>query len=294
MLRRVAQALLPRNLQDELRLRRAIKGIEERLRRERPKVTPRSHGLSQAVYVSLTSYPPRFRTLHLTLETLLRQSVRPDGILLWIARQDLRKLPRKVKALARRGIDIRACDDLRSYKKLVFALGAYPDSILVTADDDVSYPIDWLETLVAGIVSEEPVVVCHRAHRLIVNGNGDIAPYADWQFDVQDEAARRPSSDLVPVGVGGILYPPGCLSDEATQRATFMELSPTADDLWFYWMARRAGTRHKKVGGKFAREHWPQSQANRLFDQNGAGGNDAQIRALQSAFGSPYTHRHKG
>ena len=279
--------LVPQRLRDRLRRRREIRKWERLLHESGKHVVPSPHVRPEKLYVSLTSYPPRFPTLHLTLLTLLQQTVQPDGILLWIAREDYPRLPRKVKALARRGIRICACDDIRSYKKLIFALETYPDSIIVTADDDVSYAPDWLDTLVAGMGPDERVVICHRAHRLSLTATGEIGPYREWAWDVQDPAARLASDNLVPVGVGGILYPPGCLSKEVTDRSLFMELSPTADDLWFYWMARRAGTRHRKVGGKFPRLAWPGSQEQRLFDDNKISGNDRQVQALRQAFGLP-------
>ena len=40
---------------------------------------------SQKVIVSLTSYPKRINTVWITIETLLRQSFKPDKIILWLA-----------------------------------------------------------------------------------------------------------------------------------------------------------------------------------------------------------------
>lgn len=286
-LRKLARHLLRFPPLAGLRSRRAIRARERELAASAPSPPPRPHGLPEALYVTLTSYPPRFATLHLTLETLLRQTVRPDGVLLWIAHGDMARLPPRVKALTARGLTILPCEDVRSYKKLVFALEAYPTSILVTADDDVGYPPDWLETLVDAVAPSQPTILCHRAHRIRFTPSGDIAPYSEWEIDVQDEACRRPSTDIVPVGIGGVLYPPGCLSKEATDRNLFMKLAPTADDLWFYWTARRAGTRHRKVGGKFERDLWPGTQSDRLYAANLHGGNDRQIEALSRQFGPP-------
>ena len=47
--------------------------------------------------MSLTSYPPRFGTLHLTLACLLDQSVKPDHLILWIAREDIKELPDDIR-----------------------------------------------------------------------------------------------------------------------------------------------------------------------------------------------------
>jgi len=251
-----------------------------RLRRPRP---GRRHGLTGELIVSLTSYPARYGTLHLTLGCLLDQSVEADRTILWIADQDMNQLPAAVRELERRGLEIRPCDDLRSFKKLVPALEAFPDAFVATADDDVHYPRDWLETLVAG--TEPGVITCHRAHRIKQATSGQLLPYLDWSFDIQNTGSGRPSADLLPTGVGGILYPPGCLDTRATDQHTFEHLCPHGDDLWFYWCARMAGTLCRKVGGKFRAMPWPGTQDSSLWIGNEAGGNDRMIRALVDEFG---------
>jgi len=104
----------------------------------------RAHNLGSELIVSLTSHPPRFPTLHLTLGCLLDQSFRADRVILWIAHDDMALLPAAVRKLERRGLEIRACDDIRSYKKLVPALEAFPHAFIVTADDDLELAPDWL------------------------------------------------------------------------------------------------------------------------------------------------------
>jgi hypothetical protein len=246
----------------------------------------RGHGLQSSLTLSLTSFPARFPSLHLTLRSLLAQSVRPDRTLLWIAQDDIARIPQEVRALEAFGLEIRACADVRSYKKLIPALEAYPDDFIVTADDDVYYPPDWLEALVAAVGEKDGTVICHRAHRLVRQADGKIAPYAKWGHDVADAAARTASTDLLPTGVGGVLYPPASLDPMVLDRALFSRLCPDGDDLWFYWCARKQGTRHKKVGGKFRQISWESTQDFALWNDNEAGGNDEMVDALEREFGS--------
>jgi hypothetical protein len=233
--------------------------------------------------VSLTSYPARFGTLYLTLGCLLDQTVKPDRVILWIAHDDMLRLPPAVRALEKAGLEIRACDDLRSFKKLVPALEAFPDAFIVTADDDIFFRRNWLEELVDGF--EPHVIACHRAHRMKRSANGNLEPYLDWEFDVQDSAARKPSTDIMPTGGAGALYPPRSLDVRVTDRELFLRLCPTGDDLWFYWCARMAGTRHQKVGRKIQLTPWPGSQRSTLWTSNELGGNDAALAVLQREFG---------
>jgi hypothetical protein len=245
----------------------------------------RAHGLPGELIISLTSYPARFHGLHFTLACLLHQAVRPDRLILWIAHDDLEQLPPTVRAFEERGVEIRACDDLRSFKKLVPTLQAFPDAFIVTADDDICYPPDWLEKLVNA--TEQRVITGHRAHRMKRSVDGSLRPYVEWEFNVQDAKARQPSADILPTGAGGILYPPRSLDPRATDRSLFERLCPDCDDLWFYWCARLAGTIHKKVPGTFRLLHWPGSQRSSLWKKNQHGGNDAAIAALEQEFGYP-------
>jgi hypothetical protein len=285
-LKALAGASLPEPLLYRLRLLNAIAKARKATAAAGP-FTPRPNPLPKPLLVSLTSFVPRFETLHLTLRSLLNQRVKPDSILLWIAEHELARLPRRVRDLEGRGVEIRGCADIGSYKKLIYALEQHPDCYIATADDDLFYGPDWLATLVDAVDAEQPVTPCHRAHRLVTRPDGRIAPYLEWQLDVQDEAARRPSQDILPTTGAGVLYPPRCFSPEVTDRALFQMLSPTADDLWFYWMARKAGSKFKKVGGAFPMLLWPTFERQSLASGNWAGGNDRQIRELEETFGNP-------
>jgi hypothetical protein len=248
----------------------------------RPRSAP-SHRLPRELILSLTSYPARFGTLHLTLACLLDQTVRPDRTILWLAQDDMRELPATVRELEMRGLEIRLCDDLRSFKKLIPALEEFPSAYLVTADDDLYYRRDWLETLVDG--AKDDAIVCHRAHRIKRGLGGSLAPYLQWESDVQDQRARGLTTDILPTSGAGALYPPGSLAPIVTDRSKFQRLCPDSDDLWFYWCARMAGTKFRKVGPKMWLIAWPGTQESSLWDSNERGGNDAAICALGREFG---------
>ena len=244
------------------------------------------HGLPTRLIVSLTSYPARYPTLDLTLRSIRRQIMPADAIVLWIARNDLARLPKRIVEMP--GVTISPCDDIRSYKKLLFALERFPDDFIVTADDDVYYPPYWLRDLIEGWRTESlPTIAAHRVHRFGSDGKGGYRPYVEWERWVGDASSRERSSDLLPIGIGGVLYPPGSFPSEVFDRALFMNLAPHGDDLWFHWMTRRMGFLPKKVGPAEGSVTWRGTQDAALYNDNSAGRNDGQLRAMVAHFGLP-------
>ena len=255
-----------------LRLRAAERAI-------RGAIPPaRDHELPGELIVSLTSYPPRFATLSKTLESLRRQTVRADRIVLWLAHDDVSQLPTAVKDLVQvSNLEIRECADIKSYKKLIPALAKWPNAFFVTADDDLYFEQTWLEQLVSGVEEGEKVVVCRRAHKP-TRAAGSLRRYADWEWEFIGKGEIF--EDLFPTTGAGALYPPRSLHEMVFDQATFMSICPTADDVWLYCMARLAGSRFKQVGGGFAQISWKGSQDVSLMATNLSGANDHQLRAV--------------
>ncbi|BAV48116.1 glycosyltransferase [Mesorhizobium loti] len=245
----------------------------------------RPHGLPGDLIVSLTSYPKRFETLHLTLRCLLSQTVVPDRVVLWLTSEHAAQLPPSVTDLKAHGLEIRFCKDIRSYKKIIPALLAFPKAYIVTADDDVYYGQRWLEELVER--AGESTIVCHRGHSVAFDDAGQIAPYSNWSYDVSDTPNM-----LFPTGVGGVLYGPKSLSPEAVDEDKFIELCPQGDDIWLFWMGRRVGSRYIKTQKRWVEFPWKGSQDSALHLTNvGTGMNDEQIRKVTSHFGLPSSTR---
>lgn len=272
-----------RNVQSRLRI--ALRNRWRVMRTIWRSILPRRgvpHSLTRELIVSLTSFPARFSTLHLTLYCLLDQTVRADRIILWIAGEEIAALPTAVVKLQRRGLEIRTCENLRSYKKLVPALKAFPSAFIVTADDDLEFARNWLETLIHGVSSSERAIICHRAHRSVWSVDGQPANYLDWAFDVQDMRARLASKEIIATTGAGALFPPAALPELATDRSMFERLCPDGDDLWFWWCARLAGTPTRKVGSVNRLFAWPGTQEVGLWRNNRTGVNDHMMRALSA------------
>jgi hypothetical protein len=244
-----------------------------------------AHTLDAPLIVSLTSYPERFGTLHLTLKCLLLQTVAADRVILWIAHSDRDALTPAILSLQNDGLEIAFCDDLRSYKKIIPTLKHYPGCYIVTADDDLYYWPTWLAELLQNYRGTPGEVVCHRAHRIGLGADQLPLDYAMWEQETQkqDESALN-----FPTSGAGVLYPPHVFHQAVLNAHAFEWLCPNADDVWLYWMMRKNGAQARKIGQVRPLICWNASQSVGLLHENVvSGGNDKKIANLISTFGWP-------
>ena len=150
--------------------------------------------------VSLTTIPERIHKVHLCIESLLRQSCKPDYLILWVSIPE-EKIPKKLDRLKKRGLQIKFCKDIRSYKKIIYTLKENPQSIIVTADDDIFYPKDWLKQLYDAYQREPQYIHCHRAHLMIKDPGGKLKKYKEWNSGAP--GIQGPLLLLFPNGHGG-------------------------------------------------------------------------------------------
>lgn len=190
--------------------------------------------------VSLTSYGHRLEmTTPYAICSLLNQTVLPDAIILWLAYGT--NVPTMLDRLTDIGLEIRFCEDMRSYTKLIPTLETFPEDVIITADDDVFYPQNWLEQLKLSYKKDPSKIHVHRAHEILTDNMHQVLPYKEWTKCVGTEVSEI---TIFPTGVGGILYPPGTLSSICTNKKLFTALAPTADDIWFWAMARLINTKY--------------------------------------------------
>ncbi len=247
--------------------------------------------LEHEIVVTLTSYGQRIHDLYLCIESLLRQSLPPDRIVLWLARSDFPRgrLPELLRRQERRGLEIHFVDeDLGSYKKIVYALERFPHSLLLTVDDDVLYPPDTVEQLYYAWCDAPTVIHCQRAHRMALDTRGGLQPYAKWSAA---PAGCAPSALVFPTGVCGVLYFPGSLDAQVLERDAFMRLCPRADDVWLKAMSLKNGVACATVDDprywkdRFLTIEGSQAQALKRDNWQARGGNDEALRAVCETYG---------
>ena len=211
--------------------------------------------------ISLTSYPARISTVYNTIISLLYQDIAYKKIILWLAEEQFpmkeKELPSKIVELISEKFCIEWCKDIRSYKKLIPALKKYPDDIIVTADDDVIYPRDWLHRLVHAYSEHPDMIHCLRAHRIAIH-NGNILPYQRWNVK---EYNVSPSFLNFFTGVGGVVYHSSLLYRDIMREDIFTKICPDADDIWFWGMSVLQGTKINIVNPPMVELNYiPQSQ----------------------------------
>lgn len=188
-----------------------------------------SWGTIPNIVVSMTTYKARFDTVSITLRTLLCQSIKPNKIIVWLDEGD--EITDEMEALIPYGITYRyEKENIKPHKKYFFAMKEYPDSLIITVDDDLIYPPDLIESLVNTWRKYPDCVCARRVHRMTFYSDGTIKPYKEWEWECN--TITEPSYELFATGVSGVLYPPHCIDDRTFNLDLLKELSLNQDDVW--------------------------------------------------------------
>ncbi len=245
-----------------------------------PTLTKKHHRL----IVSLTTFPARINRLHLVIETLLRQTHKPDRIILWLSKEQfssLDVLPKPLLAQQRRGLQIELCEgDLRSHKKYYYALMQYPEDILITMDDDIFYPTYTIRSLLEKAQQYPQAIIANYTHRMRYTDNR-LSPYMQWDINIKEESA---DNNLFFGSGGGTLFPPHSLYADVTNLSIALSCCPKADDVWLNVMARLKQT--PIIHTSFHSVFLPviNKHASALSTENMTAGNDVQIEAVRQYY----------
>ncbi len=191
----------------------------------------------QQVVVSMTSFPAAIPYAAEAVQSLLRGSVLPDKLILYLTFSQFQEgeIPESLRTLAEQNpiFEIRDFDhDIRSYRKLIPALADFPEAIIVTVDDDVEYHRHMLRDLLHLHAQIPNAVLAHRAKRIKLG-----KPYRRWRkFRWYDFLFKRIHTSFLNLqtGVGGVLYPPHSLKQDMMDEELFTKLAPSTDDIWFW------------------------------------------------------------
>lgn len=217
--------------------------------------------------LSLTTHSHRLGLVFYAIESIAGGNRKPSQIHLWITdAESYSRLPATLQRLKSRGLEIHLTEDLGPHTKY------YPyvdqasefDVPLVTADDDVIYPREWLQQLVAAYGTNPAAIHCFRAHRMRMAGSRPT-PYNSW-LPCGD---TRPNHLNFITGVSGVIYPPEYLKFLKQHGTGFVQCCPYADDIWLTVIALRGGYKIAQLKDKpryFTTI--PSSQKKRLYNRN--------------------------
>lgn len=217
--------------------------------------------------VAMTTFGARAKVAHIALESIARGSTRPRKLILWVDDERiLADLPRGLKRLQRRGLEILQCSDYGPHKKQYPYVTQIFDGTtsLATADDDAIYPKTWLTELAEALLRMPNVVHGHRAY-LMSLADEKVADYSSWAL----ASSCEPSIQIFCTGVSGVAYPPSALRALKEEGDRFMQLAPRADDVWVHSVLVRAGIESRQVADRpLELPTIPFSQAGALYKTN--------------------------
>lgn len=242
--------------------------------------------------ISLTSISSRMGTVGKTLRSLLDQDYPDLQVHLHLSREPylldrgVPELPEDLAALADEAagrLQIHYCRNTGPYRKLLPYLYRHwgQSRLVATADDDTIYPRHWLSTLAAAYLTYG-CVIAYRGHR-IVHKEGKLLPYRSW---MRSRIEENPSPLILPTGKDGILYDTAFFPIGVLNLRKAMELTPTADDLWFRWHLGLNGIQTYLINMDYKAETFSETdyETSLYLNFNRGGSNDSAVEMLEAHF----------
>lgn len=239
----------------------------------------------QNLVVSLTSYPARINNVWIVIESIFQQDIPVSRVVLVLSETEFKgvELPDSLKDLMQVGLEVLWIrETMRSYQKLLPVLRKYPESTIVTVDDDIIYE-PWRLSSLVDISNQSPkTIVAHRGRKMLREDLDRIASYRKWPAAPEGFC----DSSVLLTGVGGVLYPPGVLDvDLILDYELASSLCPLADDLWFWYVSIVSRASRYCLGNYRNTRISPVIESQSLSSKNCVlGENDRQIMRLFEEF----------
>lgn len=239
--------------------------------------------------ISMATYPARYDSAVLALESILRQTMKPNKILLWIAADENpdRIVPRQFLPFESKGVQVCFTDiPLKPHNKSFHTAKIDADRYIITVDDDILYSEKLVERLYTTYRTQPAnTIVCELAHRIQLDASGIPKPYDQW--DWESKGISGPSHLLMSKGAGGVLYPPCFFRDGYFDVNTIRKTCLYADDLWLKFQEILSDYMVVKTNA-YAKNVYTTSKGSQRVSlaskNNGENRNNLQLKNLIEAF----------
>jgi len=236
------------------------------------------------VPISMTSWMPRKDALPLVLLSMIEQSLRPAAVHVWLCAEDQEMIEARHRDFfAEHGVQFHETDNTGPHKKWLPLIESGHEDPFVIADDDTYYPWDWLEALVREGAEHPDEIIANRCHKMKVDANHHLRPYAEWQKGVSSQ--KESSHYLFAVGCGGTLIRPDAIAQEFRSRDLISKLCHRADDIWLKAAYIHSGFKVRKSRYDFPSLDYPGTAQSGLAVTNvDQGENDQQLQQVFQYF----------
>lgn len=187
------------------------------------------------IYISMSLLPSRAEHATSTIKSLLKQSLSPNKIKIYIPQDcDKDPLPENFKLpeiYSNDLIEINYVKDIGPISKVLYTLEQhYKDDVyIITVDDDVQYPTDMVYNLVKNADSENKTAFAYRG-RIINNG---VKNYNMTALYKGNQIKQKKEIDII-TGTWGALYHPSFFTKEFFEAKKFKKNNSMfhTDDIW--------------------------------------------------------------
>lgn len=191
--------------------------------------------------VSFTSFPRRINYVWMVVETMKRQTVLPEKIILWLSVEQFpnRTVPKSLQDEVDDLFEIRFVEgDLRSHKKYYYASLEYPNSDVFLIDDDILYEPDLLERVWKAHIAHPNHIISNYGFIMQYDADSNLLPYKFWK----ENYLEMSDPHLFFGSGGGTLIRPSKLYKDLTNITLARDLTPIADDIWLNAMSNLSET----------------------------------------------------
>lgn len=196
----------------------------------------------EKIIISLTTYNKRTKTVYKTIESIFNQTIKPDKIVLWLDKNEfnINNIPKTLKKQIKQGLEIDFYHNIKSYKKIVPSLKKYPNDIIITADDDVLYPKDFIEKLYNAYLLDNSKIYCNYSFKFLNKYYRPTTNIKELQYL------------FTYIGTGaGALFPPKILPNEILDEELFTKIAPIHDDIFISTLCMKYNIKIQNVNNDY-------------------------------------------